>query len=147
MSKFRRGFWRAERLFEPHPVLANACVESAPHYVVDISEMTLPQLKTKDLKDTPAIPQGGVCLPRVENPQMDWRYNAVIGSLGPANNGSFTEFDTEELINRRDGTLLISVYRLNLRKNSMPAPEMITSTSVAGIGASICEKRILSIPK
>ncbi|MCC7300957.1 MAG: beta-galactosidase trimerization domain-containing protein, partial [Verrucomicrobia bacterium] len=98
--KFRRGFWRADG-FEPHPVNANASFASPVKYAVGISEIPLPQTAITDPAKSPAVPAGEICLPKGDAPEMDWRYNIAIGSLGPANNGTFTEFDTTELIDRR----------------------------------------------
>lgn len=99
--KFRRGFWLAKGLFEPHPLNSSACFEAPPKYAVAISEIELPKEPVKEPEKTPEIPKGGICLPSPDSPQMAWRYNTIIGSIGPSNNGTFTEFDTLALIERR----------------------------------------------
>ena len=99
--KFRRGYWLINRLFEPHPLNGSAIFEPIPKYAIAISEIELPTHKIDDPENIPDLPKAVRSLPDQNSPKMDWRYTNVIGSLGPDNNGAFTEFNTSDLIERR----------------------------------------------
>jgi hypothetical protein len=98
--KFRRGFWVADG-YEPHPVNTNADFDVPPEYEIAVSSISLPEKPVLELVETPVVPEGDTCLPDQAAPEMAWRYNAIIGSLGPGNGGTFTEFATTGLIERR----------------------------------------------
>ncbi|NLF60159.1 MAG: hypothetical protein GX574_03310 [Lentisphaerae bacterium] len=96
---FRRGFWRHPDLFEPSVMFSSASYAKAPEFAVSVSKYPLPEpgqetaapLKSWELPSSYAV----------FKPGEDWRGRANIGSLGPANNGTFSEFNTPELIARR----------------------------------------------
>ncbi len=99
--KFRRGYWIVEDLFEPHPVNSSSNFSNAVEHIVDISQTALSKEPIVDPISIPNIQKNEVLLPDHNGPNMRWRYNANIGTLGPDNTGSFTEFNTPELIERR----------------------------------------------
>lgn len=99
--KFRRGFWIAENLFEPHPLNTSACFSKPVKHDISITQIALPQKPITDPAIIPVIPPGKVLLPNQNASAMRWRYNAIIGTLGPSNHGTFTEFPTSKLIKRR----------------------------------------------
>ncbi|MGI6353953.1 MAG: hypothetical protein ACOX6W_02465 [Lentisphaeria bacterium] len=96
---FRRGFWRHTGLPEPSVMFSSASYAKAPEFTVSVSKYPLPEpgqetaapLKSWDLPTSHAV----------FKPGEDWRGRANIGSLGPSNNGTFSEFNTPELIARR----------------------------------------------
>lgn len=96
---FRRGFWRDHKVFEPSPMFNSASYAQEPPFSVSISKYPLPEpgeespgeAKTWELPHSHAV----------FAPGKDWRGRANIGSIGPSNNGTFTEFDSPELIQRR----------------------------------------------
>ena len=96
---FRRGFWRHPGLFEPSVMFSSASYAKEPEFAVSVSAYPLPEpgqeaappLKPWDLPASHAV----------FKPGEDWRGRANIGSLGPSNNGTFSEFNTPELIARR----------------------------------------------
>lgn len=98
--KFRRGFWVVDG-YEPHPVNTNAGFAVPPEYEIAVSSIALPAKPVVEPSETPVIQAGEICLPDQNAPEMAWRYTATIGSLGPSNNGTFTEFATDALIERR----------------------------------------------
>ncbi len=96
---FRRGFWRHPGLFEPSEMFSSASYAKEPEFAVSVSTYPLPEpgreaaapLKSWDLPVSHAV----------FKPGEDWRGRANIGSIGPSNNGTFSEFNTPELIARR----------------------------------------------
>ncbi len=98
--KFRRGFWIVDG-YEPHPVNSNKAFSAPAEYGIAVTGIKLPEKPITDPDETPLVPAGDICLPDQNAPEMAWRYNATIGSLGPSNNGTFTEFDTPALVERR----------------------------------------------
>jgi hypothetical protein len=98
--KFKRGFWIVDG-YEPHPINTNANFDVPVEYVTAVTSIALPRKPITDPVKTPIIPAGATCLPNQSAPEIAWRYNSVIGSIGPGNNGAFTEFDTAEKIERR----------------------------------------------
>lgn len=102
--KFRRGFWLAEDIFEPSVLYKSKDYKKVPEFKVTIDEMRLPSAReTSNLKPLPLA--NDVCLPDSKNSSLDWRYSAVLGSMGPANFGDFTEYGTPQLAEKRFGEL------------------------------------------
>ena len=99
--KFRRGYWLVDDLYEPHPLNASTCFSEPVKHDISITQIALPKKPITDPVMTPVITSGEALLPNQNAPDMRWRYNATIGTLGPTNCGTFTEFATPELIDRR----------------------------------------------
>ncbi len=98
--KFRRGFWLAEDMFEPSVMYKSRDYQKQPDFKVAIDEISLPS--QKDIANAkPLVMKYEICLPDAKDTSLDWRYHAVIGSLGPSNWGNFTEYATAELAERR----------------------------------------------
>lgn len=102
--KFRRGFWLAEDIFEPSVLYRSKDYKKAPDFKVAIDEIGLPS--AKEISNMNALPlKNDVCLPDSKNASFDWRYSAVLGSMGPANFGDFTEYGSPQLAEKRFGEL------------------------------------------
>ncbi len=61
-----------------------------------------------------SVPAGQVHVPSPNDPARAWRWDGSITGLGPGNFGSFHEFDTDALINRRLDELQKLGYRIIL---------------------------------
>ena len=97
-ASFRRGFWRIATDDEPSPTFSSKTYPGEPEYKIALSSYPLPEPGRK-----PAKP------PRWEvmetqygafDPAPDWFRAPSIGSWGPSNAGTFTEFDTPEAMAR-----------------------------------------------
>lgn len=98
--KFRRGFWLAEDIFEPSVMYKSKDYKKQPDFKIAIDEIKLPgQNNIATAKPLPMKYE--ICLPDQKATSLDWRYQAVLGSLGPGNWGNFSEFATPALAERR----------------------------------------------
>lgn len=91
-----RGFWYTEG-FEPGVIMSSEEFKTPAQFNIGRCDFTLPEL------DEPFAPKPleyAVEMP-AQPEKMDWRYNAVIGDMGPANQGSFREFDAPGLVEKR----------------------------------------------
>ena len=99
--RFRRGFWRIAGLFEPSVMHKSEHYAKPPVFKTAITETPLPKQTVKDPAQAVSLPACEVSLPDQQSPQMAWRFDATIGSMGPGNNGNFDEFNTPELTEKR----------------------------------------------
>ena len=96
---FRRGFWRRKNIFEPSVINTSRAFAAEPDYRIAYSEYPLP-IKVQ-------APQQAVTFQPIKftrpdfSGKKDWRGGNIIGTMGPGNSGTFTEFDTPEKISRR----------------------------------------------
>jgi len=122
---FRRGFWKTAG-FEPVPFFGNASYAGEPAYSTGISRFVLPEPgKEMPVKIKTWVYESVKPL-QVEN--MDWRYQAVFGNLGPGNCGYFYEFRTQEALEKRLDEMKssnINVIMVNgmLSRHTYPAHE------------------------
>ncbi len=99
--KFRRGFWRVSGLYEPSVNFKSSHYEKPALLETSISSTPLPTIVIRDIIKAIIPPEGKTSLPDQQSPEMAWRFNVNIGSLGPDNAGNFDEFNTPELLERR----------------------------------------------
>lgn len=99
--RFRRGFWRIAGLYEPSVMHKSAHYTKPPVFKTAITETPLPKNEIKDPAMAISRPASKICLPNQQSPEMAWRYDATIGSMGPGNNGNFDEFNTQQLTAQR----------------------------------------------
>ncbi len=106
---FRRGFWRRKEIFEPSVINTHRAFTAEPDYRIAYTEYPLPS----DIQS----PQHAITFQPIKftrpdfSGKKDWRGGNIIGSLGPGNSGTFTEFDTPEKITRR----LAELKKSNIR--------------------------------
>lgn len=90
---FSRGMWLVEDVttpttlyqFERRPVPAEAALQRI--------------ILNPDFERVPSVREGRA--QEADDPAVMWRWESAINALGPNNTGSFYEFETEEVINRR----------------------------------------------
>ena len=96
---FERGFW-VTKGFEPGEHFRSQDYAEPPKYATGRTDFALPDPakpmgKPKKLVYETALPSPAA------RAAMEWRCHAVIGEFGPANNGTFREFDAPGLVERR----------------------------------------------
>ncbi len=99
--KFRRGFWRISGLYEPSVNFRSAYFKKPALLETSVSSTPLPVEVIHEIDKAVTLPAGKTSLPDQQSPELAWRFNANLGSLGPSNSGNFDEFNTPELLERR----------------------------------------------
>ncbi|MBE6370020.1 MAG: hypothetical protein E7056_07680 [Lentisphaerae bacterium] len=96
---FRRGFWLGNNVPYPSVMFQNSHYAQEPAYNVGIASYPLP-IPGEEMKN----PRKEIKQPTAYadfSGKQDWRGGALIGSLGPGNNGSFAEFADPAALERR----------------------------------------------
>jgi hypothetical protein len=109
---FKRGVWLAENVPTPSDLFmfkrdfngkaAPASIQAAAWGGKAPSTQAVEQVK---------LPPGDTAVPDQNDPGRAWRWDGNITGMGPSNNGSFYEFETDEQINRRLDELQKMGYR------------------------------------
>lgn len=97
--EFRRGFWIKNDGYCPDVMFANY-YNKPPVYGKYVSYSKLAG-KVEEIKEIPELPELETALPDQSSKELSWRYTSPLGTMGPANWGSFNEFNTPELIEQR----------------------------------------------
>jgi hypothetical protein len=107
---FTRGVWLSEDV--PTPTAIQSYPSSMPpREAVVQTESWITEPPTDEQVAAATLPPGEVLLPDQGSPDLAWRWSSVIAGLGPSNNGSFLEFDTDAEISRRLDDLVGSGIR------------------------------------
>ncbi len=109
---FKRGVW----LVEDVPTPTNLFMfhrdfdgKAAPPSIQTAPATT--QAPTTQAVEQAKVPPGDTAVPDQSDPGRAWRWQGNISGMGPSNNGSFYEFETDEQINRRLDELQKLGYR------------------------------------
>jgi len=97
--EFRRGFWIKNDGFCPDVMFANY-YDTPPLYGKSITYSPLAG-KVEDISKIPELPELETSLPDQSSEKLSWRYTSPLGTMGPDNNGSFNEYNTTDLIEKR----------------------------------------------
>ena len=97
--EFRRGFWIKKDGYCPDVMFANYYNE-APVYGKSVTYSKLAG-KVDEIAQIPELPKLETALPDQSSKELSWRYTSTLGTMGPANWGSFDEFNTPALIEQR----------------------------------------------
>ncbi len=95
---FRRGVWLAEEL--PAPTSLYRFPRRPPPSLA-VSEKVSDRLTPRGPLEGASVPPGRVLPADPLDEATAWRWSGTIPSLGPDNNGSFYEFESQEQIERR----------------------------------------------
>jgi len=97
--EFRRGFWIKKDGYCPDVMFSNY-YNIPPVYGKAITYSALAG-KVEEIKEIPELPELETALPDQNSKELLWRYTSPLGTMGPDNNGSFNEFNTPTLIEKR----------------------------------------------
>jgi len=96
---FRRGNWLKPDGYCPGVLYANY-YDTPPVYGKAVSYAPLSGI-VKEINEIPRFPELETALPDQQADQLAWRFNSPLGTMGPDNWGTFNEFNTSELIEKR----------------------------------------------
>lgn len=96
---FRRAFWLRNNGFCPDVLYANY-FDEPPMYGKSVSYSPLAG-QVEDISAIPELPELETALPSNDEEGLLWRYTSPLGTLGPDNYGSFSEFNTPRKIKER----------------------------------------------
>ncbi|MBE6380372.1 MAG: hypothetical protein E7047_05540 [Lentisphaerae bacterium] len=121
---FKRGFWVSTAGPHPSVMFQSGHYAKEPEYNFNISSYALP-IPGEEMKKTRKALEYPTAYADFTG-KKDWRGGAMIGSLGPGNNGSFAEFADPASLQRRLSELKqdqTSVIMLNgfLSRHTYPA--------------------------
>lgn len=97
--QFRRGNWLMKGGFCPGILFADY-YDTPPVYGISRSLHPLAE-NVKELSIIPPLPVLETALPDQHAPELAWRFNSPIGTMGPDNWGTFNEFNTAGKIAKR----------------------------------------------
>jgi hypothetical protein len=97
--EFRRGFWIKKDGYCPDIIYANY-YDTPPVYGKSVTVTPLAG-KVEEIKEIPELPELENVLPDQKSKDLLWRYTSTLGTMGPDNDGSFNEFNTQSLIKQR----------------------------------------------
>ncbi|MHC4872561.1 MAG: hypothetical protein ACYTFY_12025 [Planctomycetota bacterium] len=96
----RRGFWLLDDEWTPTQINANIYKNDKINYKTAISEIKIPE-SDEDIKEIYKFKEQKAELPDQMSDDMAWRFNTLLGTMGPSNQGTFLEFPTVEIITKR----------------------------------------------
>lgn len=96
---FERGFWVTQG-FEPSVMYRYQDFATPPKFVTGRTDFHLPDQALSQPKPRSLVYDKAMLSPDAQK-AMAWRYQAVIGEFGPANDGTFQEFNGPGLLERR----------------------------------------------
>lgn len=99
--QFRRGNWLLEGGYCPGILFADY-YDALPVYGTSKSLYPLAG-NVEELSEIPTLPLLETALPDQHAPELAWRFNSPIGTMGPDNWGTFNEFNTAGKIAKRLG--------------------------------------------
>ena len=123
-ASFRRGFWRVATGDEPSPTFGSSSYAAEPEYRVALSSYPLPEPgRTPENPRRPGKPDTHY---GAFDPVPDWFRAPSIGSWGPSNAGTFTEFGTPEAVARnlediRKDNINLVMFNGMLARHTFPA--------------------------
>ena len=97
--QFRRGNWLRKDGFCPGVLYANY-FDTPPVYGKAVTFSPLSGI-VHETSEIPQFPELKTALPDQQAEELAWRFNSPLGTMGPDNWGTFNEFNTPELIEKR----------------------------------------------
>jgi len=97
--EFRRGFWIKNDGYCPDVMFANY-YSAPPVYGKSVTISPLAG-EVIEIKNIPELHELTTALPNQYAEELSWRSTSPLGTMGPANFGSFNEFNTQKKINTR----------------------------------------------
>jgi hypothetical protein len=97
--EFRRGFWIKNNGYCPDVMFAN--YYNAPAVYGKCVTYSKLAGKVEEINQIPEMPELETALPDQNSNELSWRYTSPLGTMGPANWGSFNEFNTYSLLEQR----------------------------------------------